>query len=510
VRVPALALAQRALLLDARRHAPYVLRALLVVVMLLALWTAERWGRFMGAPGLHLFGWVIFTNFWFVSVFGVSTFAAVVAEEKENMTLGLLKMAGFGAASILIGKSIGQLLTMVLLLLVQLPFALLAITLGGVSQHQIAAAYVALFAHLFFVYGLALLCSVVASRTAAATRATGWLLAAYYLVPGFLFAVLVGQTATGPGAAAGAGGALSSAVAWLHENTAWAALTATIATGFDAPLLDTPVVVTAALGAALCVVAALVFGPCTRNEVAAAPPRGFLGDLARGGRRRAISRPRGHPLVWKDFQFLSGGTTGLVLRLLTYTAILVAVTVLAPDMRQEHLGQMVMTVSFVVLLFDLGIQAGRFLREEITWRTLPTLATLPMPMSSWIYAKAAGSLAIALPSLAFLALGAALSPDAVRDFLREMMSHSIGWYIGAVIVFGLHLTVLLSLRLRRGAFPVAVLLVFLMNMLLGMMLATSRSSGVEGCFGFLAFALLAIAFGMHPAIGRAVAQKASE
>jgi len=60
------------------------------------------------------------------------------------MTLGLLKLAGFTSASILAGKSIGQLVTMALLLLVQAPFALLAITLGGVSPHQVVAAWVIL------------------------------------------------------------------------------------------------------------------------------------------------------------------------------------------------------------------------------------------------------------------------------------------------------------------------------------------------------------------------------
>ena len=271
MRIPALALAQRALLLDARGHTAYVMRGLLVALMLLALWTAHEWGRFMGAPGLHLFSWVINTNFWFVTLFGVSTFSAVVAEEKENMTLGLLKMAGFGAASILIGKSIGQLLTMLLLLLVQLPFALLAITLGGVSQHQILAAYVLLCAHVLFVYGLALLCSVLASRSGLAARMTGLSLLGYYLLPWLCLSAFSGGR--GSQAAGGGDNALLAGVLWVAQNSAWIGINATTTTGFDEPLFGTPALLTLAMAGILYALAAAAFGPCTRHEIAAAPAR---------------------------------------------------------------------------------------------------------------------------------------------------------------------------------------------------------------------------------------------
>lgn len=154
MRIPALALAERALVLDARGHAASQLRGLLVVLAMVALVMAVASSSWFGAPGLNFYRLLGDANFWFIAAFGISAFTTVVTEEKENHTLGLLKLAGFGSLSILVGKSIGQLLNMLLLLLVQVPFALLAFTLGGVSRHQILAGWLLLLAHLLLVYAL--------------------------------------------------------------------------------------------------------------------------------------------------------------------------------------------------------------------------------------------------------------------------------------------------------------------------------------------------------------------
>ena len=52
------------------------------------------------------------------------------AEEKEEQTLGLLRMTGLNALSILLGKSTSRLLGALLLLLAQFPFTIFAITLA--------------------------------------------------------------------------------------------------------------------------------------------------------------------------------------------------------------------------------------------------------------------------------------------------------------------------------------------------------------------------------------------
>ena len=48
-------------------------------------------------------------DFWFVSVLGCAVFSAVIAEEKEERSQSLLRLAGLNSLSILLGKSIAQL-----------------------------------------------------------------------------------------------------------------------------------------------------------------------------------------------------------------------------------------------------------------------------------------------------------------------------------------------------------------------------------------------------------------
>ena len=128
-----LALTLRAIREDAwllRMHL-FRLFLLLIIVWFLVLTQWDDMG--VGAPGLDFFRSVTYLDFCFISLAGIGFFASAITEEKEEMTLGLLRMAGIGPMALLAGKLIPRLLGAVLLLSVQFPFTLLAITLGGVS-----------------------------------------------------------------------------------------------------------------------------------------------------------------------------------------------------------------------------------------------------------------------------------------------------------------------------------------------------------------------------------------
>src|ERR1017187_1795564 len=81
-------------------------------------------------------------------------------------------MTDLSPVAILLGKSTSRLVGGLLFLLVQLPFVLLAVALGGVGLLQIAAAYGTLLAYLFLVCNLALLFSVVFRSTTTAAAFT--------------------------------------------------------------------------------------------------------------------------------------------------------------------------------------------------------------------------------------------------------------------------------------------------------------------------------------------------
>ena len=160
-----LALFTRSFRVDARSTMPHVLRLLFACAILFELiWTHEM-EIMLGAPGLTVFLWISWLNFAVISLAGIGWFSSAISEEKEEDSLGLLKMAGIGPVALLLGKSTTRLVSVLLLLAVEFPFVLLSITLGGVTMPQVIAMAVALSAYLVFVANLGLLCSVVASNT---------------------------------------------------------------------------------------------------------------------------------------------------------------------------------------------------------------------------------------------------------------------------------------------------------------------------------------------------------
>src|SRR5262249_43201599 len=100
-----LAMLHRAVRLDARLLRTHLFRAgfawLVYVSLLYALWISQT---LLGAPGLRMFEAMTWLNVVLISLAGVSFFATAITEEKEEDTLGLLKMAGIDPLGILLGK----------------------------------------------------------------------------------------------------------------------------------------------------------------------------------------------------------------------------------------------------------------------------------------------------------------------------------------------------------------------------------------------------------------------
>lgn len=92
-----LALGRRALQAETRMLRGHLARCLLGGFVLWTLITT-RWDLFSrGAPGLDLFRSVSDDNYFFITILGTAFFATSITEEKEERTLGLLKMASVGA-----------------------------------------------------------------------------------------------------------------------------------------------------------------------------------------------------------------------------------------------------------------------------------------------------------------------------------------------------------------------------------------------------------------------------
>ena len=165
-----LALLERSLRVDSRAWTAHLARAGLMLAIYLEVWQVQATAFAFGAPGLRFFQSIVFLNLLFMTLLGVGFFSTAITEEKEEDTLGLMQMAGINPLGILLGKAGGRLLQALLLIAVQYPFTLLSITLGGVADAQVRAAYVGLVAFMLWLAGWGLFCSTVSRNSRAATR----------------------------------------------------------------------------------------------------------------------------------------------------------------------------------------------------------------------------------------------------------------------------------------------------------------------------------------------------
>ena len=179
------ALMNRSLQTEDRTVRTHIWRFLFVALSYAMLVGAQQSISWIGAPGLNVFRYMCFLNFICITLAGVSFFSVAITEEKEEMTLGLLKMAGVSPLSLLLGKSTPRLIAALVLLTAQLPFTMLAITLGGVSLYQVLAAYMCLFAYLVLVANVALFFSVICQRSRTAGLLTGVFLFFFFFGPFF-------------------------------------------------------------------------------------------------------------------------------------------------------------------------------------------------------------------------------------------------------------------------------------------------------------------------------------
>jgi hypothetical protein len=473
------ALLTRSLRVDARLFRHHVLRLLFVLIVYISLIWAQLASEFFGAPGLQLFQLMAWMNVVFVTLAGLGFFASAITEEKEEDTLGLLKMAGVRPLSLLLGKSTSRLLTAGLLLSMQFPFTLLAITLGGVSIDQVLAVYLSLLAYIALVANLALFWSVVSNRTSGAATGVFLGLLIFFVIPPL---VREWCQSTNMGSASSWEITL---VEFFLQISEWL-VSASVATqmydilqtkfSFPTKLNDSrfgvQVISNFAAAFGLFVLSWLVFERCTRSLSTAAPGRRVLLHRLSNFRIFSAGRAWSIPLIWKDFHFVAGGFTMAAVKFVFYGLLVVLFAYLQQRWYSridvEDLGDATMIAMLIAGAVELSLLSGRIFQTELQWHTWPTLRMLPKSLPVLVYTKVAGCLFTLGPAVVYMGLGAMMDPDEFIYFLREEFTEW-GFWVG-VFVFGffLHLTALLSLYVKWGALPLAIGMMFFGYVLFGM------------------------------------------
>ena len=464
-----LALLERSLRVDARAWTSHLARAGLMLAIYLAVLQVQATAFSFGAPGLRFFSSIVFLNLVFMTLLGIGFFSTAITEEKEEDTLGLMQMAGINPLGILLGKVGGRLLQALLLIVVQYPFTLLSITLGGVADSQVRAAYVGLVAFMLLLAGWGLFCSTVSHNSRAATRLMVVGLFAYWLLPYF-----AGQWY---GSLVRGGTRLSGTwLGWLLDRVSSSCVylqTGVILTTGNAESPWSIQAITNPIGGVFCLVLSwAVFDRSTQSPSAEPVSRGWLSR--RQGQFRWLNpgRPRLNPFVWKDFHFAAGGVANSLVRLTGYLGLFGVVWLLAMWRQSEqYVVKIYLSYLLYLIAFDASLLVSRSLHDEMRGQTLSALVMLPTSIRFVVYSKLAGSLLGLLPGVScFLATlfgtieGHKLLADIFQSDPSGMQFASVALMFSYLLLLP-HLAAAYALLIRWGAVPLAIGSLYVLGLL---------------------------------------------
>lgn len=509
----AFALLEQSLRLDSRSRSTHWLRLILCVAIYISLCMTVS-SRFpTGAPGLQFLEGIAYLDLCFLTLLGIGLFSTAITEEKEEDTLGLMMMAGINPIGILAGKTGGRLCQALLLVAVQYPFMLLAVTMGGVMPYQIWSITVALLAYVVFLAGLGLLCSTIAPRN----RASGTLmiigLAAYVILP-LLVAGLAALHTSGD--ISWTNGLHLSASSWnrlseMGELSVFVRMSHILATGFNDPAFGLQFYSNVVAGLAFAALSWALFGIATRSPSTEANSRGLL---AQGRSRFGWSAGRcwTNPFLWKDFYFVAGGFGTILIRTLYYLALVFIARCSEPVFGVQR--GMWAELCLIWIMFSLPVDAAllmaRSMHDEVRAQTLSALMMLPRSSNGIVYSKVAGALLGFLPGI-IVGACVLLGSQAGREGLHDVFKNREGWIVPlAVLYFALvpNYAALTALYVRWGAVPLAIGLTiatyFVLSICIGIFLmvysgppSPSANLGFAMLIMFLGIALLAINVACH-------------
>ena len=478
----------RAMRTDAQRMSPHLFRMLFAGLILGSLVIAQVRRLSLGARGLFFFSNILWLNFALIVLAAVSFLATAITEEKEEGTLGLLMLAGVSPLAMLLGKSASRQFSTALLLVVQFPFALMAIVLGGVTFTQIVAGYVALAAFLVLAANIALLASVICRGSGHAGGVTflvlGLVLGRQLVLRLVLVTVayvqvhLFGPEEGGPSSVDNwlrrtdwVGDVVSRAVMreWADAFDSLSIVTRlqTIgSSGFAESVISGQVLVDLGAAASLFGLAWVVFIPATRTALTGVPPRGPVATKSVRRRQKRLRLPRRlaagrtwrMAIAWKEFHFPTGDLVYFVLKILGYGVFIgCSEWILYESSSENWLGISVVPLTLFLLLamsVEAAVFASRVFHDERKYHTLGVTLGFPVPIWRIVVEKLVGC-ALGLSPVALWLLAGFLVD---RSVLVRLAGAHEAWIAGLVYLVFVHLVMLLSLYVRWGALPLALAL----------------------------------------------------
>lgn len=440
-------LAKLTLTTDVRRPGSHIVRLGLVFVLYMAV-CYFQFLSMRSARGLPLFQSQLLITAFFLSATAVFGFSQTITEEKEEETLGLMRLAEISPLAIILGKTAGLIAEALFLIVIQIPFTVVAITLGGVSWAQVFSAYVALGAYLWLLATVGVLASVLQPTGGKAARWTAIVVLAY-----FLPLVLVRFSSWGGIARLTVLSPVSLPLRFLEITES----------GFHESPWCSAVAFGLIAGFACLIVAWLVFDRCALGEVIEGERKKPI--VHRSRIRRAWSRP----ILWREYVFVNGGLAWTLIRIAVQFAILFSVYSI---FRLYIFGAETLGFAFawsaiwsgVFAILDGSWSASRLFRDEIRHRTWSSLVQTPYQLPHLALEKTLGwalGLAPTIVSPFLFTIAMVIAHEHMPRHFMMYLELFIGTATIALSVLGyLHLLVLLSLHFGWKATPMALTVCF--------------------------------------------------
>ncbi len=502
-----IALVQRSLRVDSRDIRPHLFRMALHGIFIATLIMMQMDNGWRSAPGRSLLGWLVTYDYLFITFAAATFFATAISEEREQQTLGLLQMAGVGPLALLLGKWFPRLWSGILLLLVQLPFTLLCVTLGGVMWNQVMALFACLLAHLLLVSSIALVCSVWSRTSSAACGWATFTIVALHLGIWIGSSILNAPTPPVP-------------TAWLDHFLGANRLFRIMEIAFDEPILSYQVWSNLLASLLLSGIAWLTFAQVQEQQEHGVSPVARV-DLGAGLLLARVQRRvwQRSPLVWQGYFQVAGGPMYLVGRLGVY--FLIAMVFLAwvgswgTRIDSEELAVILIMWGIFALIWEGAYVAAQLFRGEIAGQTWSTLCLLPKSLPEIAYPRLLGSLAALLPAIGCIGFGLLLVLEDAVDVLDEDEFWMVLFYFSAQVVLGWHLTTIFSITIDWSAWPISIFLatvvVVLGNVcLLACIESSSSRSGEEVLAWMVGMATWGVSGAVHVLIGTRLTARLGE
>jgi len=479
------ALMNRSLRTEVRQLPGHLLRFGIAAYIMLTLLVSMASQSRQGAAGLEFFRVIVYLNLVVLMGAAVFYFATSLTEEKEEQTIGLLRMANVGPATLIFGKAVPRLVWVLLLLTIQFPFTILGVTLGGVTGTQVTASYWTLFSHVLLIAGLGTFASSYCRRSGRACVLTLGALIVFFCGPAIVSSVIGGWTGSG----ALGGTTAETAQAWVrswYEASAFAQTQAIFTTNFAGPIFSWQVVSNVLAAGGLFILSGVLFD-WFNSDLDTSVARRPIGERLTWKKRRP--RVWNNSLAWKDFYFVAGGPPGVVLKLAIYAVFVLGISILAENglYRQLTMQGIALTSlwsGLVVAFVEGAFLASKIYRSELVDQTWSSLLMVPVGVARISAPKVAGCLLALIPAVAMIVAAPLLSPDLIGEVLSTPTGAATILIVGVsiVCVFAVFVTFTAMFSLEMSpwlAIPLAAFTVFTAWPILGCCLFAPLS-GLRG------------------------------